>query len=105
VAEQGSYTNAPAGTLKAKKPMLPPGFKALSSKEVQDSVIKNAGARPWDRQLDGNDWRIVADAIESRGYVINSEADVGGYPVQIPTHAPFDEAQWDLNTMTRKTGG
>jgi pectate lyase len=105
VAEQGSYTNAPAGTLKAKKPLLPPGFKVLSSKEVQDSVIKNAGARPWDRQLDGNDWRIVADAIESRGYVINSEADVGGYPVQIPTHAPFDEAQWDLNTMTRKTGG
>jgi pectate lyase len=105
VAEQGSYTNAPVGTLKAKKPMLPAGFKALSARETQDSVIRNAGARPWDRQLDGNDWRIVADAIESRGYVIDSEADVGGYPVQIPTFAPFDASQWDLDTMTRKSGG
>jgi hypothetical protein len=105
VAEQGSYTNAPVSTKRVKKPMLPPGLTVLPSKEVQDAVIKTVGARPWDRQADGNDWRIVADTIEGRGFIIDSEAEVGGYPQQVPTFATFDAAQWDLDTMTRKSGG
>lgn len=105
VAEQGRYSTTPAGTLKAKKPLLPPGgLKILSAKEVQDAVVKTVGARPWDRLLDGNDWRIISDTSEGRGYIIDSEAEVGGYPVQIPTFATFNPDQWDLNTMVRKSG-
>jgi hypothetical protein len=104
VAEQGKYNTSAAGTIKVKKPLLPAGLKILPSKDVQDAVIKNAGARPWDRELDGNDWRIIADAIEGRGYVIDSETEVGGYPTPVATHAPFDAGQWDLDTMAKKSG-
>ena len=67
---------------------------------VQDAVIREAGARPWDR--DAHDARIVADVIEGRGRIIDSEADVGGYPVQQPTRQAFDPAQWNLDDMTRR---
>jgi hypothetical protein len=65
---------------------------------VQDAVIKDVGARPWDR--DKVDARIVADTIEGRGRVIDSEDDVGGYPVIAETHKAFDPAEWDLRYMT-----
>jgi hypothetical protein len=44
----------------------------------------------------------VADVIEGRGRIIDSEADVGGYPVQQPTRQTFDPAQWNLDDMTRR---
>ena len=44
--------------------------------------------------------RIVADTIEGRGKIIDSEQEVGGYPKQVATHAPFDPAKWDLRFMT-----
>ena len=68
------------------------------SAEVQDAVIREAGARPWDR--DPHDARIVADVIEGRGRIIDSEQDVGGYPVVTPTRKAFDPAQWNLADMT-----
>ena len=82
------------------RPPLPYGVKLLPSAEVQDAVIREAGARPWDR--DAHDARIVADVIEGRGRIIDSEADVGGYPVQQPTRQAFDPAQWNLDDMTRR---
>jgi hypothetical protein len=72
----------------------------LPAAEVQDAVIRNAGARPWDR--DAVDARIVANAIEGRGGVIDSEQDVGGYPAYAETRAPFDPGAWDLRFMSRK---
>ncbi len=50
----------------------------LPAVDVQDAVIRNAGARPWDR--DAIDARIVANVIEGRGDIIDSEQEVGGYP-------------------------
>jgi hypothetical protein len=67
---------------------------------VQDAVILNAGARPWDR--DKVDARIVADTIEGRGKIIDSEDEVGGYPHYDQTAQPFNEKDWDLATMTPK---
>jgi pectate lyase len=81
-------------------PVVPFGFTPIKALDVQDYVIKNAGARPWDR--DHNDSRVVADTIEARGKIIDSQQEVGGYPEQVPSHAPFDEAAWDLRFMTRK---
>ena len=98
--KHGRYTTSKARILDMAKPALPFGVKPLPAVDVQDAVIANAGARPWDR--DKVDARIVADTIEGRGEIIDSEEQVGGYPIQKETHQPFNEKDWDLTTMTPK---
>jgi hypothetical protein len=96
---RGSYTNAPIRILKlAPQPIF--GVTPLPASQVQDYVIKNAGAFNWSR--DHEDGRVVADTIEGRGYIINSQSEWGGYPRDGATTQPFDPAKWDLDTMTRK---
>jgi len=56
--------------------------------------------RPWER--DAIDTRIVDLALNGGGALINSGADVGGYPVVTPTQAPFVDDEWDLRFMIRK---
>jgi hypothetical protein len=65
--------------------------------------LTTAGARPWDR--DAHDVRLIADVAESRGEIIDNEAEVGGYPVQTETRRAFDPAQWSLEDMTPKDPG
>jgi hypothetical protein len=97
----GRYTTSPAKIIEVKTaPALPEGVKLLPAVEVEDAVIANAGARPWDR--DEHDWRVVADTIEGRGRIIDSEQDVGGYPVQLATRQAFNPADWDMRYMTPK---
>jgi len=67
---------------------------------VQDAVIRSAGARPWDR--DPIDARIVANTIEGRGAIIDSEQDVGGYPAYPETRQEFRPQDWNLHDMTRR---
>lgn len=94
----GRYTTAPIRlNMLRRAPALPHGVRLLAAAEVQDSVVLNAGARPWDR--DDIDRRIVANVIEGRGEIIDSEREVGGYPVVPEVRAPFVEADWDLDTM------
>jgi hypothetical protein len=71
-----------------------------SPRRIPRHVIRAAGARPWDR--DAIDARIVANVIEGRGEIIDSETDVGGYPAYAGTREVFDPAAWDLRYMTRK---
>lgn len=95
---QGSYSTAPVGVRALKAaPALPFGVRPIPARDVQDAVIAKAGARPWDR--DDIDRRILADTIEGRGEVIDSEQEVGGYPTHPETRQPFVEADWDLATM------
>ncbi|MDB6101595.1 MAG: pectate lyase [Gammaproteobacteria bacterium] len=97
----GRYTTSPAKIIEVKTaPALGEGVKVLPAAEVENSVIANAGARPWDR--DEHDWRVIADTIEGRGRIIDSEQDVGGYPVQLATHQAFNPADWDMRYMTPK---
>ena len=63
-------------------------------------TLAGCGARPWDR--DPIDARIVADVRNGTGKIIDSEQEVGGYPVRQATRAPFVEADWDLDTFERK---
>jgi hypothetical protein len=63
-------------------------------------VLDGCGARPWDR--DPIDARIIADVRNGTGRIIDSEQEVGGYPARKETHAPFVEAEWNLDTMDRK---
>ena len=94
----GRYTNSSARLIPMAKPALPFGVQPIPAAEVQDAVILDAGARPWDR--DPVDARIVADTIEGRGEIIDSEDDVGGYPEYKETRQKFDEKAWDLRYMT-----
>jgi pectate lyase len=96
---RGSYTNAPIRILKLT-PQPIRGLSPLPASQVQDSVIKNAGARNWDR--DHEDARIVADTIEGRGFIIDSQSVWGGYPKDALTTRPFDASKWDLDTMIEK---
>lgn len=94
----GRYTTSKAAILPLPKPALPQGVAPLRAVDVQDAVILTAGARPWDR--DSIDARIVADTIEGRGEILDSEEQVGGYPNYKETRQPFDPKAWDLATMT-----
>jgi pectate lyase len=95
---RGSYTTTPVSVTELRTPPpLPFGVALLRSAQVQDAVIADVGARPWDR--DDVDRRILADTIEGRGRIIDSQDEVGGYPKQAETRQPFVPADWDLDTM------
>jgi len=86
-------------TMIEKIPFWPKGYKALPADQVTEYVLQNAGARPWDR--DEIDKRIINDVTNGTGKIIDSEQEVGGYPVVKPIHAPFNPEEWDLNTLTK----
>ena len=80
-----------------KKPFWPDGLTALPADKVKDSVAKNVGARPWDR--DAVDRRILQAAMDGKGKIIDSQDEVGGYPTVPATRAPFNPSDWDLDTL------
>lgn len=98
----GRYTTSPARIIVvAKPPLWPPGVTPMPASAVQQFVLHNAGARPWDRDYD--DVRLIADVAEGRGTIVNSQDDLHGYPVQQPTQRPFNPADWNLDDMTPRT--
>jgi hypothetical protein len=68
-------------------PIWIPTLEVRPSGEVTDWVLANAGARPTDR--DAVDERIVRDVLDSRGRIIDSQNDVGGWPALQPTRRPL----------------
>lgn len=97
----GRYTTAAARLVPLETmPQVPDLGPVLPAADLQDAVLRNAGARPWDR--DAVDLRIVADVIEGRGTIIDSQQQVEGYPSRTETRAAFVESDWDLATMTRR---
>jgi pectate lyase len=103
IQETGSYTTAPVRlNLLKTAPALPFGVTLLASAQVQDAVIENVGATPWNRDL--IDRRIVADVIEGRGEIIDSQEQVGGYPQYQEARRPFVESEWNLDVMEPKSG-
>lgn len=98
----GRYTAAPAKFILSKTPpVVPPFVKPMAASAVQQYVLHNAGARIWDR--DYNDVRLIADVAEGRGYIIASQDELHGYPVQTPTARPFNLDNWNLFDMTPKS--
>jgi hypothetical protein len=71
-------------TLVARPMLAPKDFTPLPSAETEAFVLKNAGARPRDR--DAIDRRLVQDYRDRKGRVIDSQDDVGGYPTATATH-------------------
>ncbi|PLK27736.1 pectate lyase [Novosphingobium sp. TH158] len=100
----GRYGETRAKLLPAKAPLASlAGYTVLPSGEVETSVLATVGARPWDRAPD--DIRVLFFIAEGRGEIIDDEHEVGpGYPAIKEVRAPFVEADWDLATMTPRTG-
>jgi hypothetical protein len=64
--------------------LLPaPRIKAVKPREAAERVLRSAGARPARR--DPIDARIVRSVIEGKGGIIDSQEEVGGYPVRTAT--------------------
>jgi hypothetical protein len=102
--EFGRYGETRAKLVRAKRPLASlAGFDVLPSGEVETSLLRTVGARPWDRAPD--DIRVLFFVAEGRGEIIDDEREVGpGYPQPAPTRADFVEADWNLATMTPKSG-
>jgi pectate lyase len=99
----GRYTTSAARIIELPRPQIwPRGLDVLPANQVETHVLRNAGARPWDR--DAHDIRIIFDVVEGRGEIIDNESQVGGYPHDAATSAPFVEAEWDLATMEPRLG-
>lgn len=97
----GRYTTTPARIIMlGKAPFWPAGLVARPAVEVQQWVLQNAGARPWDR--DANDVQLISDVAEGRGRIIDSQDDLHGYPVEKPTSRPFNAGDWNLDDMSPK---
>jgi pectate lyase len=95
----GRYTTSSAHIIESTEPLdWPAGLQALPSNQVEQYVLANAGARPWDR--DYHDVRVLADVAEGRGRIINNQAEVGSYPQQETTARKFNPADWNLHDMT-----
>ena len=62
-------------------------------------VLATCGARP--EMRDPIDARIVESVKAGTGRIIDSENEVGGYPVRPETRAAFVESAWDLVGMVR----
>lgn len=63
-------------------------------------VLETCGAWAWAR--DPIDARIVGDVRKGTGRIIDSESEVGGYPVRPETRAAFVESEWHLASMVRR---
>ncbi|TNE63995.1 MAG: pectate lyase [Alphaproteobacteria bacterium] len=102
--EIGHYETGPARIIPSKKPLdWPEGLNAKPAEDVEAWVLATVGARPWDR--DQNDVRVLADVAEGRGTIIDSEQEVGGYPVMKESYRKFDPALWNLDTMEPAADG
>ncbi|MBU6296934.1 MAG: pectate lyase [Alphaproteobacteria bacterium] len=84
-----------------KPPVWPPYVKVIPADQVETSLLLDVGARPWDR--DYTDERVLANVSSGRGWIIDSQQDVHGYPQQTPTYRTFNPDDWNLIDMTPKT--
>ncbi|MFM6933620.1 MAG: pectate lyase [Novosphingobium sp.] len=100
----GRYGETKAKMIPAKAPLTSlAGYGVMPSGDVETSVLQTAGARPWDRAPD--DIRVLFFIAEGRGEVIDDEHEVGpGYPAIKENHVPFNEGDWNLATMTPRSG-
>lgn len=99
----GRYTTvATAKIIQTKTPPVwPPYVKVIPADQVETALLVDVGARPWDR--DYTDERVLANVSSGRGWIIDSQQDVHGYPQMTPTYRAFDPAAWNLVDMTPKS--
>jgi hypothetical protein len=81
------------------KPVWNENIHVLPAIDVQQNILKSAGASPWNR--DETDTRILNEMVTGTGKIINYETEVGGYPNQTPTNSPFLEKDWNMDYMIK----
>lgn len=81
IKKDGSQGIQTYGNIKklSKRPYFIKEVNELKAIDTVEYVIKNAGARPKDR--DEVDKRIIEDFLSNKGKIIDSQNDVGGYPL------------------------
>ncbi len=95
----GRYTHGTAQVIQASAASQDlGGLSLMPAAMVERYVLASAGARPWDR--DKHDVRVMADVAEGRGKIIDTQDEVGGYPIVAPVRRVFDPAGWNMETMT-----
>lgn len=99
----GRYGVTAAKLIEKERPMASlDGFDILPAEQLETNLLSTVGARPWDRAPD--DIRMLFFVAEGRGEILDDEKVVGGYPHPEPTRADFVAADWDLTTMTPRSG-
>lgn len=99
----GRYGETRARIIPSRRPLMPlAGIPLLATDDVETAVLADAGARPWARSAD--DIRVLFFVAEGRGEIIDDEREVSAYPVVVPVRAPFVEADWDMATLTPRSG-
>lgn len=99
----GTYGQTPAKLIKSDTPLASlEGYDLLPSIDVETTLLATAGARPWDRGPE--EIRLLFYIAEGRGEVIDDENLVSSYPVIEPSKATFNPSDWDMATMTPKSG-
>lgn len=81
-------------TLVDDPPLWPDGLSAISSDEVQTSLLETAGARPADRT--DQDRRMIEDIENGEGSWVDSQEEVGGYPTLESTDRTLDVPDTNL---------
>jgi hypothetical protein len=77
-------------SLQSSAPFPAPSVQTQSATEAFELVLKNAGAtRP---KRDSVDARIVSNARNGTGRIINDEMEVGGWPAYASGEPPVDTA-------------
>lgn len=101
--EFGRYGVTAADLVEAEAPLADVSeYDILPSRNVETTLLATAGARPWNRGPE--EVRVLFFIAEGRGDILDSEDQVGGYLPIEATRAPFRESEWNLDTMTPKTG-
>lgn len=99
----GSYGQTRAKIVSNDAPLTDvSNFEILPAIEVETVVLATSGARPWDRSK--METRVLFDIAEGRGEIIDAEEEVGGYPTFPATTAVFNEAAWNMDTLTPLSG-
>lgn len=99
----GRYGETGARLIEAAAPLASiEGYDILPSDAVETTLLATVGARPWDRGSE--EIRVLFFIAEGRGDIIDDESEVGGYPMIEATAARFVAADWDIGTMTPKSG-
>ncbi len=80
-------------TVVSEMPVIIEDYEILPVDLVENFIIENVGARPWDR--DEIDERIVRSVSNGSGHIINSQNDIGGYPDYVSTYRELSIPETD----------
>ena len=83
----------------SEPPLWPKGLVAFPQVELEQRILQQVGARPWQR--DPIDQRIVNSVITKTGQLIDSQEDVGGYPHYVATYRPITVPRSDIVNWLR----